>query len=169
MKSFLITLCLAFVSAVLFAGFVFSYMFFSVSPKSGIVEIRIEPGESFSTVVRKLRDQKVVTNERLFSLWARYSGLEKKIHWGLYRFELPLSLLDVRRRLQGGDGGPAGVEVLLCLSRQVAVQHLPRRQFLFGWETLLCPKGARSQTGQNTGSANDEVTHCILHFAISRS
>ena len=104
MKSFLITLCLVFVSAVLLAGFVFSYMFFSVSPKSGIVEIRIEPGESFSTVVRKLRDQKVVSNERLFSLWARYSGLEKKIHWGLYRFELPLSPSEVLNRMVLGKG-----------------------------------------------------------------
>ena len=58
MKSLLITLCLVFVSAVLFAGFVFPYMFFLSSPKSGIVEIRIEQGESFSTVVRKLREPK---------------------------------------------------------------------------------------------------------------
>ena len=104
MKSFLITLCLVLVSAVLFAGFVFSYIFFSVSPKSGIVEIRIEQGESFSTVVRKLRDQKVVTNEKLFSLWARYSGSEKKIHWGLYRFELPLSPSEVLNRMVLGKG-----------------------------------------------------------------
>jgi UPF0755 protein len=104
MKSFLITLCLIIVSAVLFAGFVFSYMFFSVSPKSGIVEIRVEQGEPFSTVVRKLRDQKVVSNERLFLLWARYSGLEKKIHWGLYRFELPLSPSEVLNRMVLGKG-----------------------------------------------------------------
>jgi peptidoglycan lytic transglycosylase G len=104
MKSFLITLSLVMVSAVLFAGFVISYIFFSVSPKSGSVEIRIEQGEPFSTVVRKLRDQKVVTNERLFSLWARYSGLEKKIHWGLYRFELPLSPSEVLNRMVLGKG-----------------------------------------------------------------
>jgi cell division protein YceG involved in septum cleavage len=95
MKSFLITLCLVSVSAVLFAGFVFSYMFFGASPYSGTVEIRIEQGEPFSAVVRKLREHKVVSNEKLFSLWARYSGSEKKIHWGLYRFELPLSPSEV--------------------------------------------------------------------------
>ena len=55
-------------------------------------------------VVRKLRDQKVVSNERLFSLWARYSGLEKKIHWGLYRFELPLSPSEVLNRMVLGKG-----------------------------------------------------------------
>ena len=104
MKSFLVTLCLVFVSAVLFAGFVFSYIFLGASPRSGTVEIRIEPGESFSTVVRKLRDHKVVTNERLFSLWARYSGSEKKIHWGLYRFELPLSPSEVLNHMVLGKG-----------------------------------------------------------------
>jgi UPF0755 protein len=55
-------------------------------------------------VVRKLREHKVVTNERLFSLWARYSGLEKKIHWGLYRFELPLSPSEILNRMALGQG-----------------------------------------------------------------
>ncbi len=104
MKSFLLALCLVLASAALFAGLVFSYMFFSVSPRSGTVEIRIDQGESFSTVARKLRDHKVVTNERLFSLWARYSGLEKKIHRGLYRFELPLSPSEVLNRMVLGKG-----------------------------------------------------------------
>jgi UPF0755 protein len=104
MKSFLIIVGLVCISVVLFVGFVFSYIFFSVSPRSGIVEIRIEQGESFSAVVRKLRDHKVVTNEKLFWLWARYSGLEKKIHWGLYRFELPLSPSEVLNRMVLGKG-----------------------------------------------------------------
>ena len=104
MKPFLVTLCLVLVSALLFAAFVYSYMFFTTSPVSGIVDIRIEQGESFSAVVRKLREHKVVTNERLFSLWARYSGLEKKIQWGLYRFELPLSPAEVLNRMVLGKG-----------------------------------------------------------------
>jgi UPF0755 protein len=104
MKSFLMISCLVIVSAVLFAGFLLSYMFFAASPQSGTIEIRIEQGESFSTVVRKLREQKIVGNEKLFSLWARYSGLEKKIHWGLYRFELPLSPAEVLNRMVLGRG-----------------------------------------------------------------
>ena len=104
MKSFVTTLCLIFVSVGLFVGFVLSYIFLGASPQSGVVEIRIEQGEPFSTVVRKLRDQKVVSNEKLFSLWARYSGSEKKIHWGLYRFELPLSPSEVLNRMVQGKG-----------------------------------------------------------------
>jgi UPF0755 protein len=136
MKSFLITLCLVLVSAVLFAGFVFSYIFFSVSPKSGIVEIRIEQGESFSTVVRKLRDQKVVTNEKLFSLWARYSGSEKKIHWGLYRFELPLSPSEVLNRMVLGKGIfqrvtiPEGLTVKEVADLLAKMGIVPQEQFL---------------------------------------
>jgi UPF0755 protein len=104
MKAALIALCLAFVSALLLAAVVLSYMFLSTSPRSGTVEIRVEQGEPFSAVVRKLREHKVVTNERLFSLWARYSGLEKKIHWGLYRFELPLSPSEILNRMALGQG-----------------------------------------------------------------
>ena len=77
MKSFLMISCLILVSAGLFTGFLLSHMFFAASPQSGTVEVRIEQGESFSTVLRKLREQKIVGNEKLFSLWARYSGLEK--------------------------------------------------------------------------------------------
>jgi UPF0755 protein len=104
MKSFLITLCLILVSVGLFVGFVLSYIFLAPSPQSGVVEIRIEQGEPFSAVVRKLRDQKIVSNEKLFSLWARYSGSEKKIHWGLYRFELPLSPSEILNRMVQGKG-----------------------------------------------------------------
>ncbi|HEY7317426.1 MAG TPA: endolytic transglycosylase MltG [Candidatus Binatia bacterium] len=104
MKSFLITLCVIFASVVLFVGVVLSYIFLGTSPRSGVVDIRIEQGEPFSMVVRKLRDQKVVSNDKLFSLWARYSGSEKKIHWGFYRFELPLSPAEVLNRMVQGKG-----------------------------------------------------------------
>jgi UPF0755 protein len=104
MKPILVTFCLVLVSALLLAGFVYSYMFFTTSPLSGTIDVRIEQGESFSAVARKLREHKVVTNERLFSLWARYSGLEKKIQWGVYRFELPLSPAEVLNRMVLGKG-----------------------------------------------------------------
>jgi UPF0755 protein len=104
MKRLFVTLGLVLVSALLLAVFVYSYMFFTRSPQSGSVDIRIEQGESFSAVARKLREHKVVSNERLFSLWARYSGLEKKIQWGLYRFELPLSPAEVLNRMVLGKG-----------------------------------------------------------------
>ena len=86
------------------AGVLYSYMFFPGPQNSEVVEIRIDPGESFSAVGRKLRERKIIRNERLFSLWARISGMERKIHWGLYRFESPLTPWEVLQRMVIGKG-----------------------------------------------------------------
>jgi UPF0755 protein len=67
-------------------------------------EVRVEPGDSLSAVVRKLHERRVITNEKLFSLWARMTGAEKKIQWGLYRFDAPLSPRDVLDRMVLGKG-----------------------------------------------------------------
>lgn len=85
-------------------GVVYSHMFFPASQNSEVVEIRIDPGESFSAVVRKLRERKIITNERLFFLWARFSGMERRIHWGLYRFESPVAPWEVLQRMVIGRG-----------------------------------------------------------------
>ncbi len=68
------------------------------------VEVRVEAGDSFATVTRKLREQQVVTNGIFFSLWARLHGLEKKIHQGLYRFDANAAPWEVLERLVSGKG-----------------------------------------------------------------
>jgi UPF0755 protein len=68
------------------------------------VEIRVEQGDSLATVVRKLRDQQLIANGFLFSLWARLNGVEKKIHQGLYRFETPVPPREILDRLVTGRG-----------------------------------------------------------------
>jgi len=103
-KPFFATLFFVSASALMFAGILWSHMFFPGYQNAEVVEIRIDPGESFSAVVRKLRDRKIITNERLFSLWARFSGTERKIHWGLYRFESPLAPREVLQRMVIGKG-----------------------------------------------------------------
>lgn len=67
-------------------------------------EVRIESGDSFATVTRKLREQQVITNGLFFSLWARLNGLEKKIHQGLYRFDANVAPWEVLERLVAGKG-----------------------------------------------------------------
>ena len=67
-------------------------------------EVRVEQGDSLSGVVRKLRDQKIISNGFFFSLWARLSGAEKKIHPGLYRFETGVPPREVLDRLVNGKG-----------------------------------------------------------------
>lgn len=68
------------------------------------VEVRVERGEPFSSIVRKLEDGDVIHNSRLFSLWARFWGLDKRIHWGLYLFELPLAPREVLHQMVLGRG-----------------------------------------------------------------
>jgi UPF0755 protein len=84
----------------------FVYYIFYASPVGNPVpaQIRVEQGDSLASVARKLRDQKIISNAFLFSLWARLSGAEKKIHQGLYRFEASVPPSDVLERLVTGKG-----------------------------------------------------------------
>lgn len=61
-------------------------------------------GEPFSAVVRKLKNKGLISNERLFTLWARMLALDKRIHWGLYRFKPPLAPREILDRMVLGRG-----------------------------------------------------------------
>ena len=89
----------------LLAG-LFVYNIYYSRPASGAypAEVRVESGDSFTTVTRKLREQNVISNGVFFSLWARLHGLEKKIHQGLYRFEDRVTPWEVLARLVAGKG-----------------------------------------------------------------
>jgi UPF0755 protein len=103
-KPFVATFLFVIGSVVLFFLFLLAHMNLPVPRQPEIVEIRVEPGESFSAVVRKLGEHKIIVNEKLFLLWARLAGLERKIHWGLYRFELPLPPGEILNRMVLGKG-----------------------------------------------------------------
>ena len=105
MKRFLRPVPLLLLSPFLLFGLLF--LFLSLPPflqKRQIVEVQVERGEAFSSVVRKLKAKAVIRNERLFSLWARVRSLDKKIGWGIYRFELPVAPREVLNRLVLGKG-----------------------------------------------------------------
>lgn len=92
-------------SAGLFVAFLLAHMFLTPAQDDRLpVEVRVEQGEPFSAVVRKLHERRIITNEKLFSLWARLTGAERRIHWGLYRFEVPLSPREVLDRMVLGKG-----------------------------------------------------------------
>jgi UPF0755 protein len=99
LKYLLTTILFVSTSVLLFLGFVFVFLSYPSLERAGTVEIRIEPGEPFSSVVHKLKTEGVIPNERLFSLWARLSSKDRKIQGGLYRFELPLPPRDVLNRM----------------------------------------------------------------------
>ena len=90
-KHLLLALVFVALSLSLFLGFVLTAVFLPPPQRAGKIEVKVERGEPFSSVVRKLKDRSVITSEKLFSFWARLRGLDKKIHWGFYRFELPLA------------------------------------------------------------------------------
>ena len=105
MKSFSTIISTVVVSVILALGFLLNHVFFSKpAPRAQSVDVRVEQGDSLAAVVRKLREQNVIANERLFSLWARLRGAEKRIHRGLYRFEASVTPQEVLERLVAGKG-----------------------------------------------------------------
>lgn len=104
MKYLLFTFFFAALSALLFTGFLLAFLFFPSRHQNETVEVKVERGETLSSIGRRLKDHGVVSNERLFSLWARLWGLDKKIHWGLYRFNLPLPPRQVLNQMLLGRG-----------------------------------------------------------------
>jgi UPF0755 protein len=95
----------ALIAVVISAGAFLQYVFYAM-PAGGSLptQIRVEQGDSLTTVVRKLRDQKIISNGLFFSLWARLNGADKKIHQGLYRFEPNVTPREVLDRLVSGKG-----------------------------------------------------------------
>lgn len=93
------------ISLLLTAGLLLYNIHYSLSASGSYpVEVRVEAGDSLATVARKLREQKIISNGLFFSLWARLSGVEKKIHQGLYRFDTRVSPWEVLDRLVTGKG-----------------------------------------------------------------
>jgi UPF0755 protein len=90
---------------VLATGFLLTHVFYSTAGRrSEPVEVRVDQGDSLAAVARKLREQRAIRNERLFILWARLRGVEKKIHQGLYRVEASESPQEILERLVTGRG-----------------------------------------------------------------
>jgi len=90
---------------VLSAGSLFYNIIYSIPGDAQYpAEVRVEQGDSLATVIRKLREQRIISNGLFFSLWARFSGAEKKLHPGLYRFEAGVAPREVLDRLVNGKG-----------------------------------------------------------------
>ena len=99
-KLLLATLVTVAASIVLLGCVLVAHVFFAapaINPTT--VEVRVEPGDSLAAVAHKLRDQKLILNEKVFSLWARLAGVEKKIHRGLYRFDSSLPATEILDRM----------------------------------------------------------------------
>lgn len=77
---------------------------FPSSQEKRTVEVKVDRGEPFAAITRSLKEKGVISSERLFSFWATVLAVDKKIRWGYYRFELPLSQREVLDQLVSGKG-----------------------------------------------------------------
>lgn len=102
MNWFFKTLLVLLISASLFAGFLATQVFFGASGEFEAVEVRVEQGEPFASVARKLGERRLISNEKLFLLWARITGAHKKIHRGVYRFDASMAPREILHRLVTG-------------------------------------------------------------------
>ncbi len=137
MKLLLATLLTIAASTLLLSGFLVAHIFFAAPPAlPANAEIRVEPGDSLAMVARKLHDQKLILNEKLFTLWARFAGLEKKIHRGLYRFDASLPAREILDRMALGKGVfqiitiPEGLTVKEIAEMLGKMQIADREKFL---------------------------------------
>jgi len=123
-------------STILFVG---SLFFFIANPPpngQGVVELKVDRGEPFFSVVSRLKEEGVITNERLFTLWARVWSLDKRIHWGLYRFELPMAPRKVLDQMVLGRGVFHRVTVPEGLTQR-DIAHLLEKEGLANSEEFL--------------------------------
>lgn len=99
------SLALVATACTLTAGLLYYHINYSI-PATGSkpAEVRVETGDSLAVVTRKLREQKIINNGLVFSLWARWRGAEKRIHRGLYRFDGGVAPREVLERLITGKG-----------------------------------------------------------------
>ncbi len=104
MRKSLLTVLFLSLSLLLFLVSIFAFLYMPAQQKRHVVEVKVNRGESFSSVVNKLKDRGVIPNERFFTLWARLWALDKKIHWGVYRFDLPIAPREVLDRMVLGRG-----------------------------------------------------------------
>lgn len=104
-KGILIALgCIVAAAALSFGALAAHIHYSTPTPSDTVREIHVEPGDSFSTVARKLSEQQIIVNRQLFSLWARFTGADKKLHLGFYRFETPTPAAQVLDRIVTGKG-----------------------------------------------------------------
>jgi UPF0755 protein len=85
-------------------GLMWATFHFPSSQDRKTVEVKVDRGETFPAITRSLKEKGVISSERLFSFWATVLAVDKKIRWGHYRFELPLSPREVLNQLVSGKG-----------------------------------------------------------------
>ena len=66
--------------------------------------VLVPKGASLRTISQMLAEERLVTNDRLFSWWARWTGADRKIKAGEYEFTEALTPVELLQRLLTGQG-----------------------------------------------------------------
>jgi UPF0755 protein len=69
--------------------------------------LTVSPDETLGTISQQLATDQVIKSPRVFRLWMRILGADKKISEGEYSFDQPLSSLGIALRMSGKDFGIA--------------------------------------------------------------
>ena len=136
MKKILLGTIFVSLSTFLFVGFLIVYISNPSQNGRGVVELKVDRGEPFYSVVQRLKGKGVITNGRLFTLWARMWSLDKRIHWGLYRFELPMAPRRVLDQMVLGRGVFHRITVPEGLTQRDIAQLLEKEGLVEGNDFL---------------------------------
>ncbi len=79
------------------------FLSFLIISSSNCVYVDIEKGEGCETVAQKLYESGVIKHPRLFTVWARITGNDKRIKAGRYEFTSPSSIRCVLRKIVRGE------------------------------------------------------------------
>ena len=117
----------------------FGYTFLTTPgpPLSYPITIVVKKGSSFQMIARNLQAEGLLTNRRLFTLWAQLSGRDRGMKRGEYLFTSPLSPLALLDRLEQGNVFRRAVTIPEGLTlAQIAV--LLEKEGLGTTESFLC-------------------------------
>ncbi len=140
MKKILLGTIFVSLSTFLFVGFLLVYISNPSQNGRGVEELKVDRGEPFYSVVQRLKAKGIITNGKLFTLWARMWSLDKRIHWGLYRFELPMAPRRVLDQMVLGRGVFHRITVPEGLTQGNIAQLLDKEGLVEGESFLTAAK-----------------------------
>ena len=114
-------------AALFILGYVSGFLLTPYHGPSSVAEIEIRNGHTLARVAGELSDKRVISEPRLFVLWAQALGLDKKVRSGLYRFDAAVSPRHVLDRLVNGRGVVHKVTVPEGLTLREVGRLLDRR------------------------------------------
>lgn len=108
-------------------------------PLTETAEVVIPRGANSRVVAAKLAEARVIRNQALFRLWARFNGLDKKLKAGEYQFKPRMPLRDVMHKIAAGDVFFRRITLAEGLTTREMLELIEAEPMLEG-EITLTPK-----------------------------